>query len=336
MKENTVLEGAKVLVTGGTGFIGVNLVQRLLTHRCRVRATLHRRPAVLNDPAIEYVQADLTVMDDCRRAVDGVDFVFMCAANTSGAAVMASTPLVHVTPNVVMNAQILEAAYFANVKRFCFISSSAAYPPSGDRPVREDEMFEGEPYDTYYAVGWMKRYSELLCRVYAQKLKRPMPTVVIRPSNVFGPYDDFDFRTSHMMAALIRRVVERRQPLEVWGTGNDVKDHIFVDDFIDGTLAAFEHSSGHLAVNIASGEGFSVRQVLETILDVDGYRDADVRFDPSKPTMIPIRLVDISLAKSLLGFEARTSMREGIRRTVEWYRRSVQTSAAPTRPVLTA
>ena len=317
-----MLNGAKVLVAGGTGFIGANLLARLLSRGCRVRATLHKRPAVIKNDAIEYMQADLTVMEDCRRVVEGVDYVFMCAANTSGAAVMAATPLVHVTPNVVMNAQMLEAAYFAKVKRFGFISSSAAYPPSGARPVREDEMFDGEPYETYYSVGWMKRYSEILCRIYAQKIKNPMPTVVIRPSNVFGPYDDFDFRTSHMMAALIRRVVERHQPLEVWGTGDDVKDHIFIDDFIEGMLSAFEHPSDYLAVNIASGQGYSVKQILQMILEVDGYPDAEVRFDPSKPTMIPIRLIDTSLAKERLKFEARTPLREGIRRTAEWYRQN--------------
>ena len=324
-----MLNGAKVLVAGGTGFIGANLLARLLSRGCRVRATLHKRPAVIKNDAIEYMQADLTVMDDCRRVVEGVDYVFMCAANTSGAAVMAATPLVHVTPNVVMNAQMLEAAYFAKVKRFGFISSSAAYPPSGARPVREDEMFDGEPYEAYYSVGWMKRYSEILCRIYAQKIKNPMPTVVIRPSNVFGPYDDYDFRTSHMMAALIRRVVERHQPLEVWGTGDDVKDHIFIDDFIEGMLLAFEHPSDYLAVNIASGQGYSVKQILHMILEVDGYPDAEVRFDPAKPTMIPIRLIDTSLAKERLKFETRTPLREGIRRTVDWYRRH---AVGPLRP----
>ncbi len=315
-----MLRGAKVLVTGGTGFIGVNLMNRLLSLGCQVRATLHERPAVIQDDAIEYMQADLTSMEDCKRVVEGVDYVFMCAANTSGAAVMASTPLVHVTPNVVMNAQILEAAYFAKVEEFLFISSSAAYPPTGDRPVREDEMFEGEPYEKYYLVGWMKRYTEILCKIYAQKIKDPMPTVVIRPSNIYGPYDDFDFRTSHMMAALIRRVVERHRPLEVWGTGDDIKDLIYIEDFLDGMLLAFEKTTDYMAVNIGTGQGYSVKQVLQTIMEVDGYLDADVCFDPSKPTMIPIRLVDTSLAKERLGFQAETSLRDGIRRTVEWYR----------------
>jgi len=274
---------------------------------------------VIQDDAIEYVHADLTQMEDCKRVVEGTDYVFMCAANTSGAAVMATTPLAHVTPNVVMNAQMMDAAYQAGVKKFVFISSSAAYPPSGDRPVREDEMFGADPYEVYYSVGWMKRYAEILCKIYAQKLKNPMPTVVIRPSNCYGPYDKFDLHTSHVTTALIRRVVERQNPLEVWGTGNDVRDLIYIDDLLDGMLLAFEKSGNYLAINIASGQGYSVKQILQTILQVDGYAEADVRFDPSKPTTIAIRLVDIGLAQEMLGFRPKTDLREGLGRTVQWY-----------------
>ena len=318
-----MLKGSKALIAGGTGFIGANLALRLLAEGCQVRSTLNHRSPVVQDSSVEYVQADLTLMDDCRRAVEAVDYVFMCAANTSGAAVMSATPLVHVTPNVVMNAQLMDAAYSAGVKKFLFISSSAAYPPSDDRPVHEDEMFIGDPYDTYYSVGWMKRYAEILCLMYAQRLDPPMPTVVVRPSNAYGPHDDYEFGTSHMMAALIRRVVERHQPLEVWGTGDDVRDLIYIDDLIDGMLTAFERTDCYTAVNIALGEGHTVKQVLQTIIDVDGYTDADVRFDPTKPSTIPVRLVDTTRARTELGFEAKTGLREGIRKTVEWYRKTL-------------
>lgn len=320
--EKPVLKGSTVLVAGGTGFIGSNLALRLANGGCHVRSTRHTRPIIAEHPRIKYIDADLTRMEDCRRVVDGVDYVFMCAASTAGAAVMTKTPLVHVTPNVVMNTQLMQAAYDARVKKYLFISSSAAYPPTGERPVREDEMFEGDPSDVYYAVGWMKRYAEILCKLYSQRLKPPMPTVVIRPSNAYGPLDDFEFGTSHMTAALIRRVVERHNPLEVWGTGDDVRDLIFIDDLIDGMLLAFDKAEGYLAVNIASGKGYSVKEILQTTLDVDGYATADVRFDVSKPTTIAIRLVDIGLAQGKLGFLPRVSLREGLLRTVEWYRES--------------
>ncbi|MCH8244037.1 MAG: NAD-dependent epimerase/dehydratase family protein, partial [Planctomycetes bacterium] len=143
--KETVIGGAKVLVAGGSGFVGVNLVLRLMSEGYRVRATLHKRPAVIQDPNVEYVAADLTLMEDCKRAVEGVDYVFMCAASTSGAAVIRANPLLHVTPNVVMNAQLLEAAYFAKVKKFLWLSSNAVYPPTGDRAVKEEELLDGDP-----------------------------------------------------------------------------------------------------------------------------------------------------------------------------------------------
>jgi GDP-L-fucose synthase len=310
----------RTLVAGGAGFIGANLVRRLLAEGHEVRATIHRRPAVIDDSRVEYVQADLTDADDCRRVSAGIDCVFMCAASTSGAAVMAATPLVHVTPNVVMNTLMLEAAYEAQVKRFVFISSSTVYPPTGDRPVTEAEALDGEPYQIYFSVGWMKRYAEILCRIYAEKIKKSMSTVVVRPSNVYGPFDDFDFRTSHMMAALLRRTAERQNPFEVWGDGRDVKDLIYIDDFLDGLLLAAARQEPYVAVNIAAGRGWSVREILQTILQVDGFSQADVRFDASKPTVIPVRLLDTTFAAEQLGFTPRVALDDGIRRTLAWYR----------------
>lgn len=313
---------AKVLVAGGAGFIGANLIKRLLDGGASVRATVHRKDPVILDDRIEYVKCELTSMDDCKKVADGMDYVFLCAASTSGAAVIASTPLVHVTPNIVMNSQMLEAAYFARVKKFIWLSSNAAYPPSGDRPVKENEMFDGEPYEIYFPVAWMKRYTEILCRMYSEKLKNPMTTVVLRPSNVYGPYDDYDFETSHVMAALIRRVVERHDPFEVWGTGDDVRDWIYVDDFIDAMMLAAEKVDSFYPINIGLGTGYSIKQALAMMLEIDGYTDANVVYNSSKPSMIPIRLLDTSLAQKVLGFKANTGLREGISRTIGWYRKN--------------
>jgi GDP-L-fucose synthase len=315
-----MFKNAKVLVAGGTGFVGANTVVRLLEEGARVRATLHRREPVIADDRIEYVRADLTDMDDCRRAVDGMDYVFMCAASTSGAAVIAATPLVHVTPNIVMNARMLEAAYFARVRKFIWLSSNAAYPPSGNRPVKEDELFAGDPYETYFGVAWMKRYTEVLCRMYSEKLKNPMVTIVLRPSNIYGPYDDYDFETSHVMAALIRRVVERHDPFEVWGTGDDVRDWIYIDDFIDAMMLAAEKINTYDPLNIGLGEGHTIKEALQIMLEVDGFTGARIQFNSSKPSMIPIRLIDTGRAASILGFRAGTGLREGIKKTLAWYR----------------
>jgi GDP-L-fucose synthase len=260
-------------------------------------------------------------MEDCRRVVEGMDYVFMCAANTSGAAVMATQPLAHVTPNVVMNTQLLEAAYQAKIVKFLFISSSAAYPPSGDRAVTEEEMFAGDPYEAYFSVGWMKRYAEVLCRIYSEKIQDPMKVVVVRPSNVYGPYDKFDFERSHVTAALIRKVVERQDPLEVWGTGEDIRDLIYVDDFVDAVMLAMARLEQFEPVNIGYGKGCRVRDVLNALLEVDGFQDARVVVNPAKPSMIPIRLVYVGKAKTLLNFTAQTDLAMGLKKTLEWYRK---------------
>jgi GDP-L-fucose synthase len=314
-------KGKNVLVAGAAGFIGTNLALALAARGARLRLTIHEKPLRVRIPA-EILTLDLRQPAHCEQAVDGMDYVFLCAAHTSGAAVIRTTPLVHITPNVLINTLMLEAAHRARIAKFCFISSGAAYPPTADRPVQEAEMFDGDPHDVYFAAGWMKRYAEVLCRTYAEKIPQPMPTLVVRPSNVYGPYDKFDFAVSHVTAALIRRVVERHRPLEVWGTGEDIRDLIYVDDFIEGMLAAFATDQPFLAINICAGTGHSVRQILQKLLAIDGYEDADVRYDSSRPRTIPVRLMDGSLARRHFAFEPRTSLEEGLRRTLEWYRQN--------------
>lgn len=312
--------GKKVLIAGAAGFIGTNLALRLAREGADLRLTLRDKPLQAAFPRADVMQVDLRRPEDCVRAVEGMDFVFMCAAHTSGAAVIRATPLVHITPNVLINTLLLEASYQAGVRKVCFISSGAAYPPTDARPVTEREMFDGDPVDVYFPAGWMKRYAEILCRTYSEKIARPMPSVVVRPSNVYGPYDKFDFAVSHVTAALLRRVVERQKPLEVWGTGLDIRDVIYVDDFIGGMLAAFATDLPYFEVNICAGNGHTVREILQTLLDVDGYGDADIRFDPSRPSTIPVRLMDNNLAREKLGFEAKVSLADGLRRTIAWYR----------------
>lgn len=314
-----MFKGKNVLVAGGTGFVGVNLIHKLLLQGTHIRATLHKKEPVIVDDKIEYIKCDLTRKEDCQRAVKGVDYVFMCAANTSGAAVMEKTPLAHVTPNVIMNTLMLEATYKAKVKKFLWLSSNSVYPVT-DHPVKENEMMKGDLFEKYFCVGWMKRFTEILCQMYASKIKNPMKTVVVRPANVYGPYDDFEWETSHVIPALIRKVVERHDPVEVWGDGSDIKDLIYIDDFIEGMLLAMEKIETFDPVNIGTGRSCSIKQALQIILMAEDYTDATVVFNTSKPTMIPKRLIDVTKAKKVLGFEAKTSLEEGVKKTIQWYK----------------
>jgi GDP-L-fucose synthase len=309
----------RVLVTGASGLIGSHVTRRLVQAGARVRGTIRKHRPPVREPGAEYVSCDLTRPRYCREVVRGVRFVFHCAASTSGAATTAKTPMVHVTPNVVMNARLLEAAYDAGVEKFLYLGSTTGYPDT-DRPVAEDQMFQGEPFEKYYFAGWMKRFTEVMCRMYGEKLSPRMSTLVLRPSNVYGPHDKFSPRRSHVTAALIRKVVERHDPVEVWGTGEDVRDLLYVDDCVEAMLRAVERLEGHVALNIGLGKGYRVRDILNLILELDGHVGAQVVYNPDRPTMIPIRLVDIRKAEQLLGFQATTDLREGLRKTIDWYR----------------
>jgi GDP-L-fucose synthase len=321
-----MFEDARVLVAGGAGFVGASLAARLAGMGAKVRATVHRRDPAAPVAGVEYVSADLTEAEDCRRVTEGIDTVFMCAANTQGAAVMVETPLAHVTPNVVMNTRMLEASHRARAKKFVFLSSGAAYPDTGAKPATEVEMFAAEPADVYYAVAWMKRYAEILCQTYAERIKSPMPCLVVRPSNIYGPGDKFDPRTSHVTASLVRRVAERENPMTIWGSGEDIRDLIYIDDFLNGLLLAARRPEAFLAVNLCSGRGHSVKQVLQTAMAVDGFTEAEVRYDASKPSTAPIKLFNGTLARELLGFQPKVELAEGLRRTLDWYRRNVRRS----------
>jgi len=312
----------KILVAGATGFLGTAISKRLLAQGALVRATHYTRQPAYHHANLEWMPANFEEYADCAKATEGVDYVFMCSANTSGAAVMALTPLVHVTPNVSMNARILEAAHRAGAKKFLFISSGSAYPDLGeDYPLKEEDMFKGDPPPVYYPVGWMKRYAEILCRTYAEKIPtRPMSTVVIRPSNVYGPGDKWDFAKSHVTAAQMRRVIERHAPIQVWGDGSDVRDLIYIDDFLDGLFKAFEKPDQFLTVNIASGNAHSVKEIVQTAIKVDGYTDADVQFDITKPRTIGKRMFDTTFAQEYLGFKATTTLEDGFAKTINWYR----------------
>ena len=313
-----MFSGKNVLITGGAGFVGANLVKRLVELGANVRATLHKKKAVINDDRIEYVQCDLQKSADCAKVCQNMDYVFLCAANTSGAAVMENTPLAHLTPNLIMNALMLESAFAAGVKKVLFISTNTVYPVT-DYPVKEDDV-TNEFFEKYFIVAWMKRFSELMCEMYATRITTPMQTVIVRPANIYGPLDDFEWETSHVLPALIRRVVERHAPISVWGDGTDVKDFIYIDDFVEGLLLAMEKINGFDVVNIASGNQYVLSDLLEIVINLDGYDNAKIIYDTSKPTMIPKRLIDPSKATILLGFRAKTPIEKGLEKTILWYR----------------
>lgn len=308
----------KILVAGASGFIGTNLIRKLSALGANVVGSYLNHKPILNLPNVKYIQADFTNYKDCLIATTDIDYVFMTAANTSGAAVMEKTPLSHLTPNVVMNAQILSSAYENSVSKFCFISSNTVYPVT-NFPVKESDI-NYEFFSKYFVVGWMKLFSEKMSQMYAKHIQNPMKTLVIRPGNLYGPNDKFTWKESKVIAALIRKSIERHDPYLVWGDGNDLKDFLYIDDFILGLLKAFESFENFEAINIASSIPVTIKEVLNIILKVNNNLSANIKFDTSMPTMIPKRLINTDKIREKCNWKPQIPLNEGIEKTITWYK----------------
>ncbi len=307
----------KVLVAGGAGFVGSHFVEALLERGARVRVTLHERPLRLQHERIETVRADLYQLEDCRRACAGADYVVHAAGAVSAAGVTAHSPMGPIAANLIMSVQLLQAAWLEGVERFLLFSSSTGYPAL-DHPVREEEFWSGPPHPAYFGYGWMRRYLERLGEFVQQRSDTRI--ALIRPTAVYGRYDDFDPETSHVVPALIRRAVAKENPFVVWGRGDVVRDFLHITDLVRGSLLVLEKRAECDPVNIGCGQAVTVADLVRIILDAAGHRGAEVVFDESKPTTIPFRMADTTKARRLLGFEPTVPLEEGLRDTVEWYK----------------
>ena len=315
-------KGKKVLITGGAGFFGINFTKRFLELGANVRVSLHKSKPSWKDPSVDYITANLEKPEDCAHICKDIDYMLIASANSSGAAVMENTPLVHLTPNLIMNARLLEAAYAQGVSKTLFFSSNTVYPLTSFAVKESDTNFEY--FSKYHVVGWMKRFSEIMCDMYSNHITNPMHTIIVRPGNAYGPYDKFDPEKSKVIPALIRRAIQRENPFKVWGDGNDLKDFIYIDDLVEGSLLALEKLNCPDPVNIASGQAVTIREVLSHILKTSCYESAEVLYDESMPSMIPKRMIDIEKSKELLGFTPRVGIKEGIERTVKWYSENIK------------
>lgn len=319
------------VITGASGFIGTNIMLKLLSEDVKVVAVYHKNQPKYSDRGITWVQADLSKPEECdsvfRKAAEisengEIDYLVMTAAYVGGAEKLLNSPMAFVTDTTVLNLYVLQSAYQFRVHKTLYVSSGMGYAESRE-PLVEEKAMEGEPYEKYYFGGWSRRYIEVVCRMYAEKIKAPMNISVIRIDNVYGPWDSFKWEKSHVAAALIRKVVERHDPIEVWGDGKDYKDFIYVGDLAVGALLALKHAKGFQLYNIASGRNVTVNELLRVILEADGYTDARIIYNANKPTMIPYKVTSIEKAKRELGFEPQTPLEDGIRRTIQWYKKQM-------------
>lgn len=316
-----MLKDSTCFVAGGrTGFIGSNVTKALLKEGAQVFAMSKSssKPSLFDMETLDLIQftGDMSELI-CLDGLD-IDYVFNCAAHTSGAHEMVNNPVAQITENLFMNARLLDTAAKNKVKKFVFISSSAIYPEV-ETPLTEDMGFVDDPPPTYFGPAWMKRYGEKLAEFYHKQYG--MEVIIIRPSNVYGPMCSFDLERSHVLPALIRKFVEKQDPLEVWGSPDVVRDFIYVDDFVEGVLKAFNKSDGLDVYNIANGYQWTIGTAVELIAEMTDYKGKIV-YNSSKPMTIKQRKIDTSRALAKLGFEAKFSFEEGLKRTIEWYQNS--------------
>jgi GDP-L-fucose synthase len=308
-----------LLVTGGSGFIGVNLLKELSKlKKYKITATYFKAKNFYKVNKVKYIKTDLEKLKNCHKVCKNIDIIVMCAANSSGAAVMDKTPLVHLTPNIRMNLNMLEAAYSQGVRKFIFISSNTVYPVSNFAMRERDAKFDF--FEKYHVVGWMKRFSEIVCEIYSKKIKNPMKTIIVRPGNLYGPHDKFDPAKSKVIPSLIAKIVNRQSPINVWGNGKDLKDFLYIDDFCRALIKIINLDTDFNTFNIASGKSITIKDILKILMKIENLRNTRIFYDLSKPTMIPKRLISISKIKKQFAYKSLISIEEGLKRTLNWYK----------------
>jgi GDP-L-fucose synthase len=314
-------KNSKILITGGSGLVGQNLANRLVKEGYKnIRVNLHKRDVRNHLNGVEYTKHDLQTYQGCREATENTEVVFHCAASTSNAVDTIVDPLAHVTPNVAMNNFLIDAAWRNFVKHYIFLSSNTVYPPKGDEAVIETDFLFNEPYPVYFPVGWMKRYAEVQCELYAKYLPRTMKTTVIRPANLYGPHDKYDFNKCHVTPATIRKVADQMNPIPVWGDGSELRDLLYIEDFVEALQCVLEKEikDGFEVYNIGSNNVYSVLDVLDKMKQIANF-EAPIEFIKGKPSMIPTRRIDSNKIYDKLGWKATTSLEDGLKLAYDWY-----------------
>jgi len=304
------LADATVLVTGGSGFLGRHVVRRLeaVAARCVVPRSA------------EY---DLTT----EAAVAGLfanerpDAVVHLAARVGGIGANRAHPGLFIHANLMMGSLVLEYARRAGVAKYLQVGTVCSYPKHAPVPFREETLWDGYPEETNAPYGIAKR--ALLVQAQAYREEYGLNAVTLLPVNLYGPYDDFDLESSHVIPALIRKMVdvadEPDGTIELWGDGTPTREFLYVDDCARAIVLALERYDGGEPVNLGTGQEIAIRDLAARIAAATGFR-GEIRWDPSKPNGQPRRRLDVSRARERFGFEAEVSFEEGLRETVRWYR----------------
>jgi GDP-L-fucose synthase len=296
----------KTLVTGGAGFLGSHLVERLRAQG--IDPVVPRRRDV-----------DLTVWDDAERlfAEARPELVFHLAAEVGGIGANRANPGRYWYANLMMGAHVLELARLHGVRKVVVAGTVCSYPKFAPVPFREEDLWTGYPEETNAPYGVAKK--SVLVGGQAYREQYGLDVVFLLPANLYGPRDNFDLETSHVIPALVRKMVEARDEVVLWGDGSPTREFLYVDDAAEGLALAAERYDGAEPVNLGTGVETSIRELAETIADLTGF-EGEIVWDTSMPNGQPRRSLDASKAERLFGFRARTPLRDGLERTIAWYR----------------
>lgn len=310
-------------VIGSSGMIGSHVLAHLADlPDTEVRALYHtHEPRVIADN-ITPIQADARDVPAMTPHLLGADRVLIAAGILATTPVLQNDPVNPVVDHLAIVTGALKAAYDAECPNCVCLSSGTGYPDM-DGSISEDRMFESDPAGTWFGLGWATRLIEKQCQWYAEKLPRQMPVIVLRPALVYGEYDHFDELKAHFLPSLIRRVVAREAPITVWGDGEQKRDLIYAGDLVDAIMAAFEYGGPYDAFNAATGVTHSVNECLSQIISLDEFSDAKIHHEIDRPGNVADRRFDTTKAARDLGFTSRTSLKEGLQRTISWYRQSL-------------
>lgn len=309
-----MFQGKKVLVTGGTGLIGRPLVDMLLECGAQVRIVSLDDPSRAN-PKAEFKRLDLTNFDNAMEAADGMDFVFQLAGIKGSPAMTAKKPASFFFPTISFNTNMMEASRRCGVKKYLFTSSVGVYSPA--EVFVEDDVWKTMPSPNDRFAGWAKRMGELQAEAY--QIEYGWEDVyIVRPANVYGPFDNFDPANAMVIPSLVRRALEGENPFTVWGDGSPIRDFIHARDCARGMMMVFEKGYNK-PVNLGSGDGVTIRQIVE-IITANMENPPKVVWDTTKPSGDKKRLMDMTRAENEIGFKCQISIEEGVKEVMAWYK----------------
>jgi len=315
-------KGKKVLVTGGAGFIGSHVVEKLVERGAIVsvidnlaNGTLDNLENVKNQ--IIFIKGDCTVLEDAEKVCEGQDIVMNLAAKVGGIEYNKTHQATMFRDNLPIETTMIEAARRAGVRRFLVISSACVYSHECSIPTPESEGFLDEPEPTNGGYGWAKRMGEKIGEYYAEEFG--MEVGIVRPYNCYGPRDHFEPDKSHVIPALIKRVFDGENPVKVWGSGNQTRAFLYVDDLAEGMILAIQKYPMPDPLNLGTDEEISIKDLINKIIKISGI-NVKVEFDTSKPDGSPRRNSDNKKAIEKIGFRPTVKLDEGLKKTITWYK----------------